>query len=143
MVDALQHASEGWFDYMQQSVLSESASNYTQIIGLNAEVMEILAKSEGALFESLSTARKDSRKESKSSGLKDKTEKIFAAAAIIPPAERMQRIVILWPEGWEKTEQTHGVLHLDKEVPLRPVMYEWKGIIRRQSHAARRRELLR
>lgn len=86
---------------MQQSVLSESSSNYTQIIGLTAEVMDIL-KSEGALSESLSTARKDSRKDGRSAGLKDKSEKIFATAAIIPPSERMQRIVVLWPEGWEK-----------------------------------------
>ena len=90
-----------------------------------------------------------------SNNLNDKMNRFFATGAMIVPSEKMQRILVILPENWmlnsiSSPSQAHMNL-VDREGEVGNhlqsvssyVMYEWKGIIRKKSHASRKRELLR
>lgn len=169
MLDIISQKCEGWFDYMKLSILSEGNSNYNQIIGLNGTILEAMHKSEGALFESMSTAENKEEKNAlyssrpqKQTGPKVKEERVFATTAFLKPSEMLQRIIILLPESgpidplgsdgpskspvteFERTN-TPGTSRPNTSAASSagPKMFEWCGIVRKRSHAVRRRELVR
>ena len=63
---------------------------------------------------------------------------------MVAPDDKMQRIIVVVPERWVQSgDEVAPHMDLVDGENGRYTMYEWKGIIRKKSHAARRRELMK